>query len=109
MLSWTVRLDRHGTTAKATEQYRSSRHHVCCRSLFLTMGGAINADDVQEPPSAGASLDAARRELHGTASHVFDLYLLPRALRTSRGGNARAPEARSHCTAISSVQIHPTA
>ncbi|RCV24750.1 hypothetical protein SETIT_5G111200v2 [Setaria italica] len=54
---------------------------ACVRVLrVLEMGGAINADDVQEAPSARASLDDARRELvrlrelHGTASHVFDLY-----------------------------------
>ena len=48
---------------------------ACARVLrILEMGGAINADDLQEAPSARASLDDARRELHGRASHAFDLY-----------------------------------
>jgi len=48
---------------------------ACARVLrILEMGGAINAADLQEAPSARASLDDARRELHGRASHAFDLY-----------------------------------
>ena len=48
---------------------------ACARVLrILEMGGAINAADLQEAPSARASLDEARRELHGRASHAFDLY-----------------------------------
>ena len=54
---------------------------ACARVLrILEMGGAINAADLQEAPSARASLDDARRELarllelHGRARRAFDLY-----------------------------------
>ena len=54
---------------------------ACARVLrILEMGGAINATDLQEAPSARASLDDARRELarllelHGRARRAFDLY-----------------------------------
>ncbi|PVH39329.1 hypothetical protein PAHAL_5G480300 [Panicum hallii] len=54
---------------------------ACARVLrILETGGAIDADDLQEAPSARASLDDARsglvrlRELHGRASHALDLY-----------------------------------
>ncbi|RLN24996.1 hypothetical protein C2845_PM07G01080 [Panicum miliaceum] len=54
---------------------------ACARVLrVLETGGAIDADDLQEAPSARASLEDACRELvrlhelHGRASHAFDLY-----------------------------------
>ncbi|OEL33146.1 hypothetical protein BAE44_0005834 [Dichanthelium oligosanthes] len=58
------------------------RKLAACVHVLRTLekGGASTADDVQEAPSARAFLDDARRELvrlrelHGTASHVFDLY-----------------------------------
>ena len=93
---------------------------ACARVLrILEMGGAINADDLQEAPSARASLDDARRELarllelHGRARRAFDLYdvLLglgdePRWRRWERHSGETSRHARHALRGLRSATTH---
>ncbi|KAG2586898.1 hypothetical protein PVAP13_5NG086900 [Panicum virgatum] len=75
-LPGTIMLVADGATGLLETVHTAHRKLAACARVLriLEMGGAINADDLQEAPSARASLDEARRELHGRASHAFDLY-----------------------------------